>query len=142
MASILVAVDEHPHAEKIVDAAVELAAALSAKILLIYVVSKSKPPENYRDTHGDAIPEHYYEDEYQRTVSPLLRRLEESGVKYQEVTAAGDPQDMILKAAKTKGVSYIVVGARGLRGLSRLKAIGNVSRGVIERSTVPVVAIP
>jgi nucleotide-binding universal stress UspA family protein len=142
MKQILVAVDEHEHATQIVDTGIELASAMSAKIVLLYVVDKSSPPGNYRDTHGDALPEHYVEDEYNRTVAPLLKRIEKAGVKYEEMPRAGDPEKEILKAAKASGASYIVVGTRGLSRLGRLRAIGSVSRNVIEKSDIPVLAVP
>lgn len=142
MKQILVAVDEHPHADQIVDSGIELASAMAAKILLIYVVEKSSVPEEYRDSHGDALPEHFYEDQFKRAVAPYLKRIEKAGIKYEGISAAGDPVKEILKAAKTKDVDYIVMGTRELRGLGRLRAIGSVSRNVIEKSTIPVVAVP
>lgn len=142
MKRILVAVDEHPHAEQIVDSAIELAKGISAKILLMYVVEKSSVPEKYRDEHGDALPEHYYQDEFERTVGPLVRMIEKTGIKCEGITASGDPVKEILKVAKSEDVSYIVMGTRELRGLGRLRAIGSVSRNVIEKSTIPVVAVP
>jgi nucleotide-binding universal stress UspA family protein len=142
MKQILVAVDEHEHAVQIVDSAIELAQALSGKILLVYVVPKSSVPGGYRDTHGDALPEHFYEDQYDRAVSPLLRRIEKAGIKYEALPRVGDPQQEILKAAEAKAASYIVVGTRGLRGVGKLRAIGSVSRNVIENSNIPVLAVP
>ncbi len=142
MKPILVAVDEHAHAEQIVDSAIRLAKALSAKIFLIYVVAKKSVPDSYRDEHGDALPEHFAEDEFHRTAGPLIERIEKAGVKYEGITAYGDPVKEILKAAKSKDVSYIVLGTRELRGLGRLRAISSVSRNVIEKSTIPVVAVP
>lgn len=142
MKQILVAVDEHPHAEQIVDSAIELAKGISASILLIYVVDKKSVPEKFRDEHGDALPEHYYEDEFQRTLGPLLKTIEKTGIKCEGIAASGDPVKEILKAAKSKNVNYIVMGTRELRGLGRLRAIGSVSRNVIEKSSIPVVAVP
>jgi nucleotide-binding universal stress UspA family protein len=139
---ILVAVDEHPHAEQIVDSAIQLAEVTSSKIILVYVLPKSTVPDEYRDIHGDALPEHYYDDQFKRTVGPLLKMIEKTGVKYEGMCLIGNPQEEILKAAKSNDVSYIVVGTRGLRHLSRLKALGSVSRNVIENSTVPVLAVP
>jgi nucleotide-binding universal stress UspA family protein len=142
MKQILVAVDEHPHAQQIVDSAIELAEGISAKILLIYVMEKRSVPEKYRDEHGDALPEHYYEDEFERTVGPLVNLIEKAGIRCEGIAANGDPVKEILKAAKSKSVSYIVMGTRELRGLGRLRAIGSVSRNVIEKSTIPVMAVP
>lgn len=141
MKNILVAVDEHAHAEQIVESAIELAQGISAKILLMYVV-EGTVPENYRDTHGDAFPEHFYEDEFERSVGPLVKVVEKAGVRCEPIASSGDPVKEILKTAKSRGVSYIVMGTRELRGLGRLRAIGSVSRNVIEKSTIPVVAVP
>ncbi len=142
MKQILVAVDEHPHADQIVDRGIELAKAISAKIILMYVVDKKSVPEDYRDEHGDALPEHFYRDEFERTVGPLVKRIIKEGLKCEEMATAGSPEKEIIKAAKSKDVSYIVMGARGLRGLGRLRAIGSVSRNVIENSPIPVVSVP
>jgi nucleotide-binding universal stress UspA family protein len=106
------------------------------------VVEGESVPDSYRDAHGDALPEHYSMDQFQRTVGPLLKRIEKAGIKYEGISATGNPEKEILKAAKSRDVTYIMMGARGLRGLNRLKAIGSVSRNVIEKSTVPVIAVP
>jgi len=142
MKQILVAVDEHPHAEEIVDAAIQLAKAVSAKILLIYVVSNKAPPSGYRESEVDDRPVDFTKDEYLRAVGPLLQRMEKAGIAYEGINGVGNPEEQIIKTAKTKGVDYIVVGTRGLRRLSRIRAIGSVSRSVIENSRVPVLAVP
>jgi nucleotide-binding universal stress UspA family protein len=142
MTKILVAVDEHPHAEQVVDSAVKLAQGMSARIIVIYVVDKTPVPEKYRDEHGDALPEHFYEDEFQRTVGQLVKAVEKAGIECEGIAASGDPVKEILNAAESTGADYIVMGARELRGLRRLRAISSVSRNVIEKSTIPVVAVP
>jgi nucleotide-binding universal stress UspA family protein len=141
MKQILVAVDEHAHAEQIVDSAIELAKSMSARILLMYVV-ESSVPDNYRDEHGDALPEHYYRDEFERSMGPLVKMIQKAGLRCEEIPGSGDPVKEILKTAKSRNVSYIVMGTRELRGLGKLRAIGSVSRNVIEKSTIPVVAVP
>jgi nucleotide-binding universal stress UspA family protein len=141
MKQILVAVDEHPHAEQIVESAIELAKSMSARILLIYVV-ETAVPENYRDEHGDAFPDHYYRDEFERALGPLVTIIKKSGVTCEEIASSGDPVKEILRTAKSRKVSYIVMGTRELRGLGRLRAIGSVSRNVIEKSEIPVLAVP
>jgi nucleotide-binding universal stress UspA family protein len=142
MAQILVAVDEHPHAQQIVEHAIALAKGMSARILLIYVVDNTPVPEKYRDEHGDALPEHFYEDEFQRTVGHLVRMIENAGLECEGIAASGDPVKEILSAAESRRPDYIVMGARELRGLRRLRAISSVSRNVIEKATIPVVAVP
>jgi nucleotide-binding universal stress UspA family protein len=142
MKQILVAVDEHPHAQQIVDNAIQLASAMSAKILLTYVVPKKSVPAEYRDIHGDALPEHFYQDLFRRAVGPLVKKIEDAGIKYEGILEVGDAAKVITKTAKARNVDFIVIGIHGFRGLSRLRAIGNVARNVIEGATVPILAVP
>jgi len=142
MKQILVAVDEHAHAQQIVDSAVELAVAMSAKVLLLYVVKNKSVPSGFVDIHGDKIPEHYYRDQFHKVTDGLVKKIEVAGLKYEGICGVGDPQDLILRTAKSRGVDCVVIGIHGYRGLSRLKAIGNLARNVVELSTVPVLAIP
>jgi nucleotide-binding universal stress UspA family protein len=142
MKQILVAVDEHPHAEQIVKCAIETAQVMGARVLLIYVVEETSVPEKYHDEHGDALPEHFYEDEFARTVGQWITVIKKAGVSCQGVPAYGDPIEEILKAAKSRKADYIMMGARELRGLRRLRAISSVSRNVIEKATIPVIAVP
>jgi nucleotide-binding universal stress UspA family protein len=142
MKQILVAVDEHPHAKQIVECAIEMAQEMAARVLLIYVVEKTSVPEKFQDEHGDALPEHFYEDEFARTVGHWITVIKKAGVSCQGVPARGDPVKEILIAAKSRKADYIMMGARELRGLRRLRAISSVSRNVIEKATIPVIAVP
>jgi len=142
MKNILVAVDEHAHAQQIVDSAIELAVAMSAKIFLLYVIRKKSVPSGFVDIHGDKIPEHYYRDQFHKVTDGLVKKIEVAGLRYEGICGVGDPQDLILKTAKSRSADYVVIGIHGFRGLSRLKAIGNVARNVVEFSTIPVLAIP
>jgi nucleotide-binding universal stress UspA family protein len=142
MKQILVAVDQHAHAKQIVESAIVLAEAMSAKILLLYVVRSKSVPSGFVDMHGDKIPEHYYRDQFHRVTDELVKKIAEAGLKYEGICGVGDPKDLILKTATSRRVDYVVIGIHGFRGLSRLKAIGNIARSVIESSGVPVLAIP
>ena len=142
MKNILVAVDQHAHAQQIVDSAIELAVAMSAKVFLLYVVRNKSVPSGFVDMHGDKIPEHYYRDQFHKVTDGLVKKIEVAGLKYEGICGVGDPQDLILKTAKSRKVDYVVIGIHRFRGLSRLKALGNLARNVIESSDVPVLAIP
>jgi nucleotide-binding universal stress UspA family protein len=142
MKQILVAVDEHAHAHHIVDSGIELAEATSSKILLLYVVRKKAVPGSYVDVHGDKIPEHYYREQFHRATDDLVKKIQKAGVEYEGICGVGDPLDLILRTANSRGVSYVVLGIHGFRGLNRLKALGNLARNVIENSTIPVLAVP
>jgi len=142
MKKILVAVDEHAHAQQIMDSAIELAVAMSGKIFLLYVVKKRSVPSGFVDVHGDKIPEHYYRDQFHKVTDDLVKKIEAAGLKYEGICGVGDPLDLITKTTRSRDADYLVIGIHRFRGLSRLKAIGNVARNVIEVSTVPVLAVP
>ncbi|HUH99423.1 MAG TPA: universal stress protein, partial [Nitrososphaerales archaeon] len=72
----------------------------------------------------------------------LVKKIRDAGVQHEGICGVGDPQDVILKVEKSRDVNYLVMGVHGFHGLSRLRAIGNVTRNVIENSTVPVLAVP
>jgi nucleotide-binding universal stress UspA family protein len=55
--------------------------------------------------------------------------------------ASGRPADEITKAATRRRCDLIVMGTHGLTGADKL-FIGSTTRGVFQRSTVPVLAIP
>ena len=142
MKQVLAALDEHEHSARVMENAIILAKAIKAKVVIVYVVEDKKVPSKFVDVHGDSIPEHYYLDEYHRTVDRLEERIHEEGIEHDGVCGVGDPRELILRTAKKREVDYIVMGFHAYRGLNRLKAIAEATRGVIERAGVPVLAIP
>jgi nucleotide-binding universal stress UspA family protein len=60
---------------------------------------------------------------------------------YYKLIVNGNTSDEILKAAKAKSVSLIVIGSQGLHGISRIKSLGSVSRKVSELAHCPVLIV-
>jgi nucleotide-binding universal stress UspA family protein len=56
-------------------------------------------------------------------------------------TSTGNPADEIMKTAARSGSDLIVVGTRGLTGPGRI-FMGSTTLGVLQRATVPVLAVP
>jgi len=146
MAQIVVGVDEHPHAEKVVDFAIDLAKAEGAKIILVHAITNKSIPDGmrdeYRNSRGVVVKDQYYEDVFERTVTGLRRKIADANVACEGVYGFGDPAKFILTTAKSRGASSIIVGIHGLRRLGRVMALGEVARNVIESSKIPVVAVP
>jgi nucleotide-binding universal stress UspA family protein len=59
-----------------------------------------------------------------------------------EFVTSGRPIDEITKAAKRRRCDLIVMGTHGLTGADRLLFIGSTTHGVLQRTSVPVLAIP
>jgi nucleotide-binding universal stress UspA family protein len=146
MGQILVAVDGHPHGEKVVDFAIGLAKAEGAKIILAHAIANKSIPADLRDEYkndqGVVVKDQYYQDVFDRIADDLQRKIEGAKVAYEGVYGFGNPAKFILATAKSKDVSTIVVGIHGFRRLGRLRALGEVARNVIERSKIPVIAVP
>jgi nucleotide-binding universal stress UspA family protein len=143
---ILVAVDGSKHSERIVDFAASLAKPLSAKILLIYVMPSSDIPEDYLDyAKREAISSpvaSYLRTVAEEIIAKLGERIKERGVEYEGVYHLGNPAEKIIEAAESKKVGLVVVGVRGLHSVDRIRALGSVSRRVIENSGIPVLTVP
>ncbi len=134
MALLMVAVDGHPHSKKIVEHAIAVAKAMSAKILLTFVVTVPIP-QGYR---GDD----YDEDEFERDVGPLADSVNKAGVQCEKVWLEGDPKKVIVSSADSHKVDMVVIGIHPLHNIGKLKAVGDISRAIIENSKVPVLVIP
>lgn len=60
---------------------------------------------------------------------------------YYKIIVNGNIADEILRSAKATSASLIVIGSQGLRGISRIKSLGSVSRKVSELAHCPVLIV-
>lgn len=75
----------------------------------------------------------------QEEVDRLLAGLRETPVDYLVVAVAGQPAAVLLEEAD--GADQLVVGSRGLGGVSRL-LVGSVSSQVVNHAHCPVTVVP
>lgn len=146
MDRILVAVDGSRHSEGVVEFAADLAKTLPAKIVLLYVMPRPDVPEDYEDyarREGLQNPiASYLNAVAEQIVVKLGKRMKAKGVEFKSVYHLGNPTEKILEIAEAERVGLIVVGVQGLHSIGRLRALGSVSRRVIENSRVPVLVVP
>jgi nucleotide-binding universal stress UspA family protein len=76
-----------------------------------------------------------------KILGDLVAECKKKGVDASFVHKVGDPAEVILSVAKAHGADLIVIGSKGLSGLSRLRALGSVARRVSEHSTCPVLIV-
>ncbi|HEX6988531.1 MAG TPA: universal stress protein [Bacillota bacterium] len=79
--------------------------------------------------------------EAQRVLEHAQRRLDVEPARVERVEEVGRTAERILATAGAHGADLIVMGRRGLHGLSRL-LVGSVSKAVLDRSPVPVLICP
>lgn len=73
-----------------------------------------------------------------RSLESLVDRCKKRGVDAKLVHVVGDPAAQILETARNEKTDLIVMGSKGLKGMSKLKVLGSVARKVTELSRCPV----
>jgi nucleotide-binding universal stress UspA family protein len=105
-------------------------------------MERERVPDAYRDTHGDSLPEHYYDVIFERNTSDVVAKIRKAGILFEAIPGIGSPTKFITETAKSKRPDYIVIGMHGLHNIGKVRALGGVARRVLEEATVPVMAVP
>ncbi len=137
--NILVAVDGSAHADRALDAALDLARALNSRLTLISVASRTSwrfmagPYAGLLPTQDDA------DKEAQATLREAAARLDD-GMPVTTIVGQGAAAAAIIKHAADGGHDLIVMGSRG-RGGAAAALLGSVSHSVLNHSHVPVLIV-
>ncbi|MGE5662599.1 MAG: universal stress protein [Ignavibacteriales bacterium] len=129
------------------------------EVNLLYVVREIHVPPTYdygmrRYSYSSqeltkTTPE-YIKEVYQDLKSEAIEMLKTKGQEYLKKSEGisvkthvliGDPADKIIEFAKDEKIDLIIMGNVGLRGISRIKALGSVSRRVSEMASCPVLLV-
>ncbi len=70
-----------------------------------------------------------------------VSKCRSKGLKADSKVLSGDITEEILKYAKQKKMSLIVIGSQGLHGIKKLKILGSTSRKVSEHASCPVLIV-
>ncbi|MGE5633949.1 MAG: universal stress protein [Deltaproteobacteria bacterium] len=70
-----------------------------------------------------------------------IRRIESNGFTLKSMVLYGNPAEEILKFSQLEKIDLIVMGNIGLKGISKIKTLGSVSRNVLENSECPVLIV-
>jgi nucleotide-binding universal stress UspA family protein len=69
------------------------------------------------------------------------RKFEELNISVEIRSVIGYPSDVILGEAAKNNVNLIIMWTAGLRGISKIKALGSVARRVSEQAVCPVLLV-
>jgi nucleotide-binding universal stress UspA family protein len=132
---VLIATDGSQSADKAVSAGAELARALGARAVLIYV----------RPSIG-SLGAPYYQEKLTEQMEHARAALDRArgllgGLEADEEILEGDAAEQIVELARTRDPAMIVVGSRG-HGAVAGALLGSVSSAVIHRSDRPVLVVP
>lgn len=134
---ILVAIDGSKNAYKALEYAIRLSMDYGAELLLLTVVPDFEPKCDEESAYQRMLTE--------RAKSYLDSAKEEveetnQGIKFKTERVFGDPAEKIITIADKKQVDLIVLGSRGLSGVSRW-VLGSVSDRVSDYSHCTVLIV-
>ena len=151
---ILVPYDGSEYSNKAVRQTLDYAKLLSmdTQIILMYALPKIHFPPSFdygmqvsRMKSTKEYRKELYQEMKMRASEMLNRKKEEFNLAgIENVTtrvSIGNPIEEILTLASAEKVELIVIGSVGLSGVSKLKALGSVSRSVSERAKCPVLIV-
>jgi universal stress protein A len=130
---VLAPIDFHEHAMGAMEVAKNIAQVNDGTVTLLYVVPMDEP-----------IGGKMYEEDFKKQAEKDAARLAEiaskkmQGVKYEVLTAIGDPATAIIDNAATKGSDVIVMGTHGRKSLMRI-LMGSVAEQVLREAPCPVI---
>ncbi len=142
-ATIVVGTDGSETAGKAVEQAVELAAALKARLL---VVSAFEPvaPSRLREEAQQVPPDVQWmvnpREDVDATLGGAAQVADAHGVTAEPFARQGDPADAILDVAEEENADLIVVGNKGMTGAKRF-LLGSVPNKVSHHAPCSVLII-
>lgn len=136
MEKILIPVDGSDSSERALGKAIELANALKAKLIFLYVANVNQLAVN------SCLSAELLEA-MNKAGDVVLTHAEESssnGIETERVMETGSPAPVIIDVAEEHGVDLIVMGSRGL-GLVKGVLLGSVSQYVVEHAKCAVMVV-
>ena len=152
---ILVPHDGSKPSDKAIDSAIELAKmSKDSHIILLHVIPELQIPRvlerpiRSHKTGETTTTTEYWLELYEEIKSSALKMLEKwklkcqtAGISAETRSVVGYPSDVIMKHAEKDNVDIVVMGTTGLRGISKIRALGSVARRVSEEAKRPVLLI-
>lgn len=146
---ILVPHDGDQMSDKAVLYASNLAKALNAEIILLYIIDEIEIPGTLLLGNDRVLIERArrsiqreLEQNWKRFAQEKVKSLSAEKIHSSTEIRSGDAAEQIVKFAKENQVDLIVMGSRKLEGVSQIVvALGSVARKVSERASCPVMLV-
>jgi nucleotide-binding universal stress UspA family protein len=147
---IIVTDDGTEVSDKALEIACEIAGPCGACITLLHVIEHIEDPdtmifENNRELIEKAklmnlMPS--VENSWHKRAQEKIKKLSEQNLQSDSKSLTGDLAEKILEYAHAKKVDLIVMGSSNrLKGISKIRALGSVTRKVSELADCPVLII-
>jgi nucleotide-binding universal stress UspA family protein len=147
MKRLLIAINEDPMALQVIETAGRLAQEWPASIVVCHIMPTPVFEGIQQELKGQRYVDQPFtytqaEEQARAIAQAVAEGLGRFNVRWEARGRVGDPAQEIVALAQEVGADLIVIGFEGLRGLGKLRAIGSVSRAVMEQTRLPVLVVP
>ena len=141
---ILVATDGSENSKHAMNYAMETAAKWNAELLILTVIPR--PISYLAPLEGSPVYIPQFDEDLKNAYSSIIMQAAETvmrkqpDVEVRSLLKRGRPKEVILEVADEEGVDLVIVGSRGLGGISGW-VLGSTSRHVVECCKKPVLIV-
>lgn len=136
--TLLVATDFSETAEAAADWAVEIAAGRGRRVHLMHVLTLPPPRPHYAPAPPDL--QNALRNAATQQLEAEAKRLAGRGVEIETILEVGVPSQTLVRMAKELDTALLVIGTRGLTGLSHL-LLGSTAERVVQKAPCPVLTV-
>lgn len=143
MKNILVAVDGSKSADRALMKAKKIGTAFNSKITILHIIEDLSNPDALHISFAagyDATVQKHLQEQSAELLDDYMKNFKDYSGTVDTLTQKGKPGDTIIKVAKEKGCSLIVMGHRGLGTLAGAM-LGSVSHKVVNKSGISVLIV-
>ena len=144
--NILVPYDGSTYSQKALKMAVNMADEFDSTLYLVNVIDVSavSPPgkihsKNTRKTLDEIKTT--VKNSVESYLQKIQKDYENSGVIVKGFVLEGDVTGKLLKFIADRNIDLVIIGSKGLSGVSKIKTIGSVSRKISELAKCPIVIV-
>ncbi len=147
---ILVTDDGTEVSDRAFDTASDIAGPCNAQIILLHVIDSIEDPNTTIFKNNTELIEKAKMMNIRTTVDNIwpkrtqkqIKRLGKQNIASESICLTGIAAEKILECANSKKVDMIVMGSSSrLKGISKIKALGSITRKVSEMANCPVLIV-
>ncbi|TRZ81013.1 MAG: universal stress protein [Nitrosopumilales archaeon] len=144
--NILVPYDGSVHSQKALKMAVNMASAFDSALHLVNVIDVSavSPPGQIHSKNTRKTLDQI-KSTVKTSIESYLQKIQkdyvDSGVIVKGFVLEGDITGKLLKFTQDHDIDLVIIGSKGLSGVSKIKTLGSVSRKVSELAKCPVIIV-
>ena len=145
--NIMVPYDGSTYSQKALKMAIKMASAFDSSIYLVNVldITTVSPPGGHIWSKDTRKTLDQIKNSIKTSTESYLKKMQkdykDSGIMIKGFVLEGDVAGKLLKFIQDNDIELVIIGSRGLSGISKIMTLGSVSRKVSELAKCPVMII-